>query len=245
MTPGARIIAELRADPCRSDRAIARAAASDHKYVGRLRKRLESYGAIEPRPLSSPAARRAERELRRDPARSDRLIASELKADHHVVSQTRKRLEQAGDIPRVPPHQRAQRYRNGPRRPGRSGPEPPPPRFTLPPPPDWSRGLCTTAPRYQRSWWTSADGTEREAARRLCAGCPVLAECELWSLALPWDDRSAIYAGLTPGERIRRKREVRDELTRQALKGWQAARRDSPRSRSHVSRSRPIGTPDG
>jgi hypothetical protein len=89
---------------------------------------------------------------------------------------------------------------------------------SLPPPPDWSRGLCTTVKPHMRAWWTSSARDEREAAARYCQRCPVLAACERWSLALPWDD-DTVYAGLDRTERNRRKRAVRDEITRQALEG--------------------------
>jgi hypothetical protein len=76
----------------------------------------------------------------------------------------------------------------------------------LPPPPDWSRGLCTTVKASQRTWWTSEIRTEREAAALMCADCPVRPDCEQWSLSLPVSD-PAIYAGMTPYERRKRRRE--------------------------------------
>jgi hypothetical protein len=207
----------------------------------------------------STAAQRAAAELRRDPARSDRLIADQAACDHHVVSCARRSLEQSGAIPAVPRPQRAPRFRNGPRRGGRAlsaaalypratprelaarfglpyqsawwalreqarrqQPQPAAgPRFAaLPKPPDFSRGLCTTVRPSQRSWWTSSDTSERQAAARMCAGCPVLEACRAWSLALPWSDRDAVYAGMSPGERARRKREALAEFTKQALRGY-------------------------
>jgi hypothetical protein len=204
----------------------------------------------------STAAQRAAAELRRDPARSDRLIADQAGCDHHVVSRARRSLEQSGVIPAVPRPQRAPRFRNGPRQGGRAlsaaalypratprelaarfglpyqsawwalreqarrqQPAPAPgPRFApLPPAPDWSRGLCTTVKPSQRSWWTSSDRDERQAAARMCAGCPVLEPCRQWSLSLPWSDRDAVYAGMSPAERARRKREYLREIARQAL----------------------------
>jgi hypothetical protein len=75
----------------------------------------------------------------------------------------------------------------------------------LPPPPDWSRGLCTTVKPAQRTWWTSEIRTEREAAALMCADCPVRPDCEQWSLSLPVSD-PAVYAGLTPYERRKRRR---------------------------------------
>jgi hypothetical protein len=258
-TPGQRIMAELRADPARSDRAIARAASSDHRYVARIRRRLVSYRVIPPPPPT--AAQRAAAALRTDPHRSDRLIASETATDPSTVRRTRSRLEASRDIPAVPVRDREQRYPNGPRSPGKrpaleaaarypkAAPAELAARFglpyssahwalrevarrrpapaahadqgqvSLPPPPDWSRGLCTTLPRHQRSWWTSDDLTERQAAARYCQDCPVLGPCEAWCLALPWSDRSAVYAGMLPGARQKRKREIRAEITRQVLQG--------------------------
>jgi Transcription factor WhiB len=103
-----------------------------------------------------------------------------------------------------------------PRQPPRQDPRPP----QFPPPPDWSRGLCTTVPQRMRSWWTSADRSEREAAARMCAGCPVLEPCRAWSTAaLPMSD-SSVWAGMSAAERARRRREYLRELARQALKGY-------------------------
>jgi hypothetical protein len=212
-SPGQRIMAELRADPCRSDRAIARAAQAEHKHVGRLRQRLEGYGVIEPRPRPPSAARRAERELRADPARSDALIAPAARCTPQHVGRIRHQLEQAGVIEPAP--QRVSQTRPG-RPPAQAARPPSIPE--LPAPPDWSRGMCTTVPPSQRAWWTSADLSEREAAQRMCAACPVLAECERWSMCLPLTDAS-IYAGLSQNERRRRRRAMLDELARQATEG--------------------------
>jgi hypothetical protein len=90
-------------------------------------------------------------------------------------------------------------------------------RFQLPPAPDFSRGLCTTLPATQRTWWTSSDHSERQAAARMCAGCPILAPCEAWAMALPAADNQAVYAGLLPDERLRRKREVLNAIAAQVL----------------------------
>jgi hypothetical protein len=72
-----------------------------------------------------------------------------------------------------------------------------------------------------RAWWTSADRSEREAAQRMCAGCPVLEPCRAWSVsaALPYSD-SSIWAGMSAAERARKRREYLNELARQALKGY-------------------------
>jgi hypothetical protein len=90
----------------------------------------------------------------------------------------------------------------------------------MPPAPDWSRAFCQRAPSHMRPYWTSTIPAEREAASHACrTRCPVQAECELWSLALPLND-SAVYAGLSQAERRRRRLAIRDEITRQALAGW-------------------------
>jgi hypothetical protein len=82
----------------------------------------------------------------------------------------------------------------------------------LPPPPDWSRGTCTLVPASQRSWWTSEDRDERQAAARMCAGCEIREQCAEWSMSLPVTDDAAVYAGLLPAERLRRKRELLHEI---------------------------------
>ncbi len=68
------------------------------------------------RPPTSPA----EAELRINPARSDRLIATLTGVEHHSVSRARQRLEQTGDIPPIPVRARVPRYPNGPRALGRA-----------------------------------------------------------------------------------------------------------------------------
>ena len=86
----------------------------------------------------------------------------------------------------------------------------------LPPAPDFARGLCTTSPPAQRMWWTSADRTDREAAQRMCATCPVRTPCEAWALAA--GERvlgSAIYAGMSGNQRRIRRRELLAAIARQ------------------------------
>jgi hypothetical protein len=86
----------------------------------------------------------------------------------------------------------------------------------LPPAPDWARGLCTTVPSWQRAWWTSEDRDERQAAARMCRDCPVLAECQSWSLSLPLHD-DAIYAGLAARDRRELRRRHLAEIAAQVL----------------------------
>jgi hypothetical protein len=159
------------------------------------------------------AAERAAAGLIADPARSNRLIAAGAGCSERVVRRVRDELEASGTIPDAPV--RVPRARPGPAagsaaalRAGRR----PPPVIELPPAPDWSKGLCTQVKPSMRSWWTSSDRDEREAAARMCQCCPVLAGCEQWSLALPWSDRDAVYGGMSPAERQRRKRQVRLEM---------------------------------
>ena len=47
--------------------------------------------------------------------------------------------------------------------------------------------------------------------RYYCASCSILRPCETWSLSLAAHDTGAIYAGMTPAVRLRRKRELRRE----------------------------------
>jgi hypothetical protein len=92
-----------------------------------------------------------------------------------------------------------------------------PPRIpSYPDPPDWSRARCTTAPQGIRAYWTSDAADERAYAQALCGRCPVQPECAIWSLALPVTD-SAVYAGMSQAERLRRKRRAMREIARQAL----------------------------
>jgi hypothetical protein len=61
---------------------------------------------------------RAEKELIADAARSNRLIASLIGCDHHVIARARARLEATGEI--APAPIRTPRYPNGPRSLGRA-----------------------------------------------------------------------------------------------------------------------------
>jgi hypothetical protein len=58
-----------------------------------------------------PARARASAELRRDPARSDYVIAIAASCARQQVAVFRRDLENAGQIPRVPPARRIQRPR--------------------------------------------------------------------------------------------------------------------------------------
>lgn len=80
----------------------------------------------------------------------------------------------------------------------------PPPIIELPPF-DFSKGLCTSVPASQATWWTSSETALREAARSICEVCPLLTGCAEWSLSLPVTDR-AIYGAMSSIERLRLKR---------------------------------------
>ncbi len=80
-----------------------------------------------------------------------------------------------------------------------------PTRTLLPRPPDLTRGLCVTLAAKVRGWWTSDRRDEREAARRLCSACPVLAACRQYALSLPVTDTTT-YAGMTWHERVTARR---------------------------------------
>jgi Transcription factor WhiB len=111
--PRDRVIAEITADPARSDRAIASAAGCDRGRVARVRAKLEHQGAIprvepadraeRPRPRQPRRARdRAVRVLVANPFRSDSLLASAARVGVTTICETRRELEQSGQIPRVP-----------------------------------------------------------------------------------------------------------------------------------------------
>ena len=108
----------------------------------------------------------------------------------------------------------AQLDRGHDRAPAADPQHPPPAIPQLPPAPDFSKGLCTTTPPAQRAWWTSEIRDEREAAARMCQGCPVRPDCTQWSLALPLSD-PAIYGGMSQRERTRRRREWLAAVTAQ------------------------------
>jgi hypothetical protein len=100
------------------------------------------------------------------------------------------------------------------RRPERDFPLPP-----MPPPPDWDRAYCTTGPPRTRGYWTSDDPAQKQAAKYMClTRCPEVLACELWSSCLPLNDPT-VYAGMSPSERRKRRRAIREAIMRQALAG--------------------------
>jgi DNA-binding Lrp family transcriptional regulator len=199
-----RVMAELRRDPARSDRAIAQAAGAHQADAWRIRRRLQAIGTI---PRTSDRVARPRR-----PGRA-------LSAAAALPQATPRQLADAFDLPyssakwALAEHAR----RHGTTPAPRARPPVQIPVTELPPAPDFSQGICAQVKPSMRSWWTSADKDEREAAARMCAGCAIQDDCATWSISLPWSDRDAVWAGMLPGERLRRKRELRDQITRQAL----------------------------
>ena len=99
----------------------------------------------------------------------------------------------------------AQLDRGHDRAPAADPQHPPPAIPVLPPAPDFTRACA------RRSTPAAAPGglreirSEREAAARMCQGCPVLPDCTQWSLALPLSD-PAIYGGHVPQRAHQRRR---------------------------------------
>jgi hypothetical protein len=210
--PGAaeRARAELDRDPARSNRLIAHAAQCDSTTVQRARKALEGSGQIpltpvraeRPKPPPPSQTRIAIGQL--GPSATPRQVADlagvSIQAAWKALRQLRPTARDAAcavdsisvvkTCPR--PSNRGQPYRLSP---------------LVKPTPDLSRGLCATAPRGQRGWWTSTDPDERRAAQRACLSCPVLAACAEWSLSLPATD-PAVYGGMLQDERLARRRRV-------------------------------------
>ncbi|MDQ2874523.1 MAG: WhiB family transcriptional regulator [Actinomycetota bacterium] len=73
------------------------------------------------------------------------------------------------------------------------------------PTPDLSTGACRTL--GDPSWWFSDSESEREAARHICQGCPVLAACRTWALAAP--ATMGVLGGLSSSQRVAEKRRRR------------------------------------
>lgn len=69
-----------------------------------------------------------------------------------------------------------------------------------PPPPLLDGARCRTHP--DPDLWFSTSPAEREAAKRICAACPVVTECAEWSiLAESGCNTSGVIGAMTPGER--------------------------------------------
>lgn len=112
-----RIAEALKHDPKRSDRIIASETRTSQPSVFRVRRDLEKAGIIpviahHERRWQPPGSRKEyvakmkaqiKAELKKDPARSDRLIASIINTNHSTVRVMRKALESLGEIPRIVP----------------------------------------------------------------------------------------------------------------------------------------------
>lgn len=249
-----RAAAELRKDPVRSDYVIAQAAGCSADTVGHTRRILENLYQIGRVPVSE----RQRRPMPLQPSRTRAAIAAlppdatyrqiaraagvSVQAAHRMLKTSPRLADLAAAtdqltvlkvnplpcaycrrpfIPARPDHcyctpeckkagvarRTSARHRDlGHHLPPSADPGHPAPRIpALPAPPDWSRGLCTTVPARQRTWWSSEIRSEREAAALMCQGCPVLADCTQWSLSLPLSD-PAIYGGLSHAERRKARR---------------------------------------
>jgi hypothetical protein len=214
-SPTARAIADL--GPSATPRAVAALASvsvqAASKALARLRPRLADAAAAS----DSIQVTRMPRQLADPAAASDRLtVLALVTCDCGVIFTAPSRAR--------PPRRFCSRscadaYEAArSRAPRVRAPDPahhPPPIPDYPPPPDWSRATCTTSGfRY----WTSDDREERAYASVLCQRCPVLDACARWSLCLPVVD-TAVYAGMSQAERLRRKRAAMRELAKQAVKG--------------------------
>jgi hypothetical protein len=189
---GQRAMWFLLEDWDRPDSVIAKLAECSLVRVGYAREHLESTGEISHRPqqLSEDAYRpRTAADLCRaalldDSTRSNAEIASAEGVDTAQVADVRRRLEGLGVLApqRVPAARFPQHV-----------PMPRAPRSLM-------QGACVGHPG---GWWVSDDLADRQAARQVCTGCQVLADCLDWALrAIPGDD-TTIYAGTGPAQRRR------------------------------------------
>lgn len=69
----------------------------------------------------------------------------------------------------------------------------------------WQRRAACRRPGVDPDWFHPDRGQPNRDAKRVCATCPVQAECLDW--ALDTDQRWGIYGGLTERERRRLKRQ--------------------------------------
>jgi hypothetical protein len=217
---------QLTIDAARSNEAIAALSGTSVWAAREARKRLERIGIIP----AIPARQRTRKPYPqlRSPAR-DAILALGPDATPRAVADLAGVSMQAAwrALQRLRPRLRDcaaaaeafQVIRPAGTSPSSAVPRHAPQIPAFPPAPDWRLGLCTTVPPRMRSWWTSSDRDEREAAARMCQGCPVQPECAGWSLALPVTD-PAVYGGMSQAERLRRKRAALRELAREALAGW-------------------------
>lgn len=185
-------------DPVRSDGIIAEVAGCSRVTAGRARIQLEAMGLIQ----HVPASVRATRAIR-----APRYADAAASTDAITVQATARCARCRQPFTFTPHPGRPSRRHCGCCGPARRLPR----IIELPPPPDWSRGLCTRAPADERSFWTSGHAEERAAAAETCQHCPVLSECERWSLSLPPDD-DTVYAGHGADGRRRLRRALASAL---------------------------------
>lgn len=130
----------------------------------------------------SPADR-ARAGLLDDATRSNREIALAVRTTPRIVQAARHQLTSVGVLPPSPfPRHRPPRFKELPRQP-------------------WlAEGACVGR---LPSLHTSDDPADRAEAVRVCEqDCPVLIQCQTWSLSLPQSDL-AIYGGLNASGRAR------------------------------------------
>jgi WhiB family redox-sensing transcriptional regulator len=258
---------ELRKNPVRSDAVIAAAAGVGSSTVALARHALEQMYQIGRVPLSEREARprpgqpsRARDLIQAHPGWSLQRVAAAAGVSVQSAWKMSRKTPQLGDLaavtdsisviriipvpcprcgePFLPDDRRrycspscktaadarrhaladALRGMDRPAHPPSVHAHPPPVVPALPPAPDWSRGRCTTVSPDRRTWWTSDDPDEKQAARSMCTTCPVRPECEQWSLALPLSDPS-IYGGMSHAERQKRRRAWLHEIMRQVKTG--------------------------
>jgi hypothetical protein len=63
--------------------------------------------------------------------------------------------------------------------------------------PDWMAAGCRTADPEE--WYPEGSSRPSKAVQRICADCPIRAECLAW--ALERDERFGVWGGATPADR--------------------------------------------
>ncbi len=71
----------------------------------------------------------------------------------------------------------------------------------------WRDRAACAAPGVDPEWFFPAPGQQGKHAKRICARCPVKAECLADALAVPEADDHGVRGGLTARERLRLRRE--------------------------------------
>lgn len=166
-------------------RAADWAGASDVLTVDRSRR-------------SAPLRAAATLAILADPDASNMEIGRRTGCSNNTASLARAELITNGQVQPRPPQPRAARFTRRPRQPADQTPRPQAP--------DWSRGWCSRVAPEHRSWWSSDDPDETEAARYMCASCEIRGPCESHALALTEAyGATTIWAGLTASERQARR----------------------------------------